>query len=283
MMQPSISIIVRVYNEAYRVDGFLKYLSRQKYTDFEVVFMDGDSKDDTLNLLRSSEYTNLNLQVHSQRDDGIYDAMKLGITKAKGEWLYFMGADDQFANEDVLDNVHPYLKDGYDIVYGDCNWMQENIKEFGEWTANIFIKANINHQRIFYRKSLFEQYGSFNTKYKVAADHELNIRLFCNPEISKKYLPVTIANYHSGGFSAQKTDLAFWEDWDTIILKSFKPYLPKKVIYGSLGTIIRYQIAKKEYTKAFSLLWKHFKHTRSPGFILLMMQYFIKSKSRHAG
>jgi hypothetical protein len=55
--------------------------------------------------------------------------------------------------------------------------------EKGEWTPEIFIKMNINHQRLFYRKTVFDVIGFYDLKYKIAADHELNIRAFFNEKI----------------------------------------------------------------------------------------------------
>lgn len=261
----------------------LESILQQDAANIEVLLIDNSSTDGI------SDYTaNLNgrqspIKLIVGKDKGIYDAMNKGIQLAAGKWLYFMGADDTIADDNVLQQILPELTEANDIVYGDCIWMPEGRKEEGEWSYHRFITANINHQRIFYKKSLFEKYGFYNIKYSIAADHELNIRFFCNKAIQKKYLPLTISRYHSGGFSAQKFDEAFWNDWDDIVLKNFKPYLPKKIIYGSLGTYIRHLADKGNFKKAISLLCKNFYHTRSLGFAKLMAQYLLFSKKNYAG
>ncbi len=277
-----ISIIVPLYNSEIFVKSFLNKLLLQSFRNYELILVDGKSTDNTLKILKEYKSNFKNINIFSESDKGIYDAMNKGISNAKGEWLYFMGADDSFVNENVLQNVSPFLNAESDIVYGDSVWMPENIKEEGEWTYPVFINRNINHQRIFYRKELFQQYGGLNLKYKIASDHELNIRFFCNEAIRKKYIPITITEYYSGGFSAHKIDKIFWDDWKKIVYKNFKSHLPKKVIYSSLGFYCRYCIYQKKYAKAFKNILAVFIHTKRLGFLKLMGSHFIKSLSKNA-
>jgi glycosyltransferase involved in cell wall biosynthesis len=275
--KPLVSIIMPVCNAEKFVGQALKSIAAQTFREYELLLIDGMSTDSTALIIRNMMAADSRISLYIEKDQGIYDAMNKGVLLAKGDWVYFMGADDEFYNENVLNNIVSHLTSKNDIVYGDSIWMPENKKEQGQWTADLFIKANINHQRIFYRKTLFEKFGAFNTKYKVAADHELNIRFFCNCQIKKQYISEIVANYHSCGFSARKTDVAFYEDWDRIVLKNFRTYLPKKLIYGSQGTYIRYLIDKRENHQALKLLLKHFIRTRSLGFAKLMLQYYLKS------
>lgn len=255
----------------------------QRFTDYELLIMDNNSTDGSIAYIAEIQKQDNRIKFFSGSDSGIYDAMNKGIALAGGQWLYFMGADDRLAGTDVLQQLQPYLLEDWDMVYGDCIWMPEGRPEKGEWSYEQFIKVNINHQRIFYRKILFEKYGGYNTQYKIAADHELNIRFFCNNYIQKKYVPISISHYHSGGFSANKFDHSFWKNWDAIFLKNFKPHLSAKKIYGSLGTYIRQLADEGKTMQALKLIGKNFIHTGSPGFIKLMLSYMISSKKKHAG
>lgn len=278
-----ISLILPTFNSISFLPKAFGSILTQNFKDFEIIIVDNVSTDGTIQWIEKYRENEGRIQLHSAKDNGIYDAMNIGIAYASGDWLYFMGADDSLFDENVLAKMSVHLNEKNDIVYGDSVWLPEKIKEAGDWNYATFIKANINHQRIFYRKAVFEKYGSLNTKYKIASDHEMNIRFFCNEQIHKKYIPVTVCNFHSGGFSANKTDEVFWADWDEIILKNFKPYLPKKIIYGSLGTYIRHLADKKDYVRAVALLWKHFYHTHSLGFVKLMLNYFGSPKTNYAG
>jgi glycosyltransferase involved in cell wall biosynthesis len=275
---PLVSIIIATFNASSSLERTLESIACQKCNNWEVLIMDGNSTDNTKDIvdLFSSK---LSISWFSEMDDGIYDAMNKGIKRAKGEWIYFMGADDVLNDKDVLTNI--FAEAIYEnIVYGDIIWLPSNIKEEGKWSHRKFLNQNINHQRIFYQSSLFSEYGDFDTRYKVAADHELNIRFFCNPKIKWKYVPVLVGNYHAYGFSANKTDEVFWDNWESIVLKNFSAYLPKKEIYSSLSWYCWYSIQQKKYRKAFKLFCKIYSRNFSFSFLKHSLSQAVKGVAK---
>lgn len=275
MVKPRFSIIIPTYNAARTLKASLESIINQSFKDFEIVIVDGESSDNTLQVLHECQLQNT--LILSEKDNGVYDAMNKGIKIANGEWLYFMGSDDTFFNKSVLESLNSHTNDEYDIIYGNSVWVPENLIEAGEWNHSRFLQQNINHQRIFYRAGLFGKFGLFNTKYQIASDNELNIRFFCSPHIKKKYVDFNIANYHSGGLSANKTDENFWNDWKNIIQKNFSPYLPQKDIYGRLSGFCFYNISQKKYFKASGLFFTIFFHTFSLRFVKATLIHTINS------
>lgn len=276
-----LSIILPTFNSNNVIVNALTSIISQSFKNFEVIVIDNVSTDGTVEKVKDLFY-NERIHILSEKDSGIYDAMNKGISLAKGEWLYFMGADDVFDNEHVLETVAQNLSDHVDILYGDVMWMPDNIKEEGVWNYQQLLNQNINHQRIFYRRALFPLLGEYKLEYKVAADYELNIRLFCNDSVAKKYIPVTIAHYNSDGFSANKTDEVFYNDWQKIVLENFRKHLPLKIIYKSLGNYCRYLMDKRKYKRALKHVIYIYSHTQSLGFLKLMLNYWIK-QLRYAG
>lgn len=277
-----VSIIVPVFNASKHIDGLLRNILAQSFRDFEVLFMDGGSTDSTPDLIKHYRSSDVRIRFVSEKDNGIYDAMNKGIEQAKGEWIYFMGSDDRLYDDHVLEKIASFLNGENDLVYGNVQWVPDNQTEAGEVTPRLLFDRNINHQRIFYRKILFHQNGGYQLRYRVAADHELNIRFFCHEAIKKKYIPVMIANYHSGGFSAHQLDEVFWKDWKPIFKKNFAQYLPKQAMYQKLGWYCRYQLEHKNYRKAFVLFWDVLLHTFSPGFVKLTFAQIFQSNKVHA-
>lgn len=261
-----VSIIIPLFNSSKTIKIALDSLSNQSYRDFEVVLIDGVSSDNTIEIV--NQYNNL-LSIHivSENDDGIYDAMNKGIKMAKGEWVYFMGSDDKLFNENVLSSVVRHIDESTDIIYGNSVWVPENKEEKGACDHLRTLTYSINHQRILYRKALFEKYGLFNIKYKIAADHERNIRFFCAPEVKKKYIDLNIAYYFSGGYSSNKVDEKFWDDWKIILLKNFKPLISKKEIYGRLAWYCWYNMHQKKYAKALFMFFNIYLNTFSFQFL----------------
>jgi glycosyltransferase involved in cell wall biosynthesis len=261
-----ISIIIPTYNASATINNTLESIACQTYKNYQTILIDSKSTDNTINIIR--QYTDLiNVQLISEKDNGIYDAMNKGINASEGNWLYFMGADDTFIDKNVLKKIAFHLNGNNKIVYGNIMWVPSGLKEEGEWGYQKFLKMNINHQRIFYHVSLFKEYGNFNTIYKVSSDHELNIRLFCNSAIQKKYVDIDITYYSETGFSANKIDEDFWENWKAIVQQNFSPYLSQRKIYGSLGWYCWYNLNRKKYRKAFKLFCSIFLQTGDLKFV----------------
>ncbi|MEO6719101.1 MAG: glycosyltransferase family 2 protein [Ferruginibacter sp.] len=271
------SIIIPTYNVAETIAACLDSLVCQSFPEFEIIIVDGGSDDNTMQTVNAYSSHFAGIRSVSEKDNGIYDAMNKGIAMAKGEWIYFLGSDDTMFNKDVLRFVADNINDADDIVYGNSNWVPQNNKESGEWGYRRLLNMSINHQRIFYRANLFKRLGSFNLFYKIASDYELNIRFFCDPAVSQKYIDHTIANYHSGGYSSDKIDDNFWNDWKSILLKNFSPHLPKKEIYKRLSWYCWHSMQEKKYGKAFGMFCTIYFNTMDFTFLKHSLSQLIKS------
>jgi glycosyltransferase involved in cell wall biosynthesis len=212
-----ISIIIPTFNSAKTLAVCLDSILKQSFTDFEVLIMDGLSTDNTLEIVKS--YDDVRLIISSEKDNGIYDAMNKGITKAKGTWLYFMGSDDSLYESNTIEQ---FLKieglENNEIVYGNVYSTRFNGRYDGLFTYSKLMSKNICHQAIFFRKSIFAKIGKFNLNYKSHADWDHNIRWFFSSKISKIYTNQIIANYADGGFSSVHTDEVFRRDKNFLIL-----------------------------------------------------------------
>ena len=118
----------------------------------------------------------------------VFYAMNKGIKAAKGEWLYFMGADDQLYSETTLSDI--FNKDisqdtalvigsiVYNYTADDSKFVKKNDGVFQpRWSSKLWIKNKVHHQGVFYRRYLFDNSG-YDTKYKVLGDYDFNLRLY---------------------------------------------------------------------------------------------------------
>ena len=275
LITPIFSIIIPTFNAAKTLSNALESLLNQKYKNFEVIIKDGLSTDDTL--LIAEEYSKkLWIRIISEADKGIYDAMNKSVSIAKGNWLYFLGSDDCLIDSSVLSNVAEQFNDDCDIIYGNTIWVPENYIDKGEKSLSQLLQFGINHQRVFYRKSLFERYGLYNIDYKIAADFDLNIRFFCNQAIKKKYVNCEFTFYHSQGISSFTFDDNLWGDWRNVIYKPFSPYLSKREIYTKLRGYSWYVLQSRNYTEAFKLFFLIYFHTFSFSYLTQSMSQVMK-------
>lgn len=216
-----ISIITVVYNAENTLEQTILSVINQTYQNKEFIIIDGKSTDKTNSIIEKYQH-NISYYI-SEKDDGIYDAMHKGIKQAKGNFVYFLGADDVFMDENTLTNVASYLKNNKFIYYGNAFFKAKNLKYDGYFNSFKIVTRNICHQSIFYPRDVFKKY-TYNLNYKILADYDLNIRLFFSGYFKFKYMPLTVALFNDEGLSgAGGYDDAFVKDRLTII-KNNSPY-----------------------------------------------------------
>ncbi|NLC17563.1 MAG: glycosyltransferase family 2 protein [Clostridiales bacterium] len=123
------SIIIPVYNEQEVLDmcyGELKKLAAQFDGDYELIFVNDGSADNSLNMLKEYAKADKTVKVISfSRNFGHQAAVSAGMEHASGQALIILDADLQDPPEVVLQMIEKW-REGYDIVYG------KRIKRKGE-------------------------------------------------------------------------------------------------------------------------------------------------------
>ena len=218
---PLISIITVSYNAAATIEQTILSVINQDFVDYEYIIVDGGSTDGTVDIIKKYQ-DRITLWV-SEPDRGIYDAMNKGIRYAKGEYVYFLGGDDLLFDNQVLKNVNSYMMDKRTVYYGNVLFEKRNVIYDGKFNLAKIVTRNISHQSIFYPKEIFEKY-SFETKYKIFADYELNLKLYGNSSYSFVYIPLTIALFNDEGASGSNVLDACFEDDRFEIIKTNFPY-----------------------------------------------------------
>ena len=271
-------MIIPTFNPSTILHEAIHSILSQSYRHFEILIIDNASDASTLKILEQYSSQDERIRFVTEKDNGIYDAMNKGVKFAKGDWLYFMGADDRLYNNKIFEQLLPFTSKSVDIIYGDCCYIPNDILERGEWTLERLLHANLNHQRLFYRRELLEK-NLYSDEFPIAADYELNIRLFCNHAVKKQYIPVTIVNYYSGGVSSKKVDKRFAEKWEVIFIPQFLKYFTRKKIYEAAPKYIRQQLNYCDFFSAAKVLVRYMIYTGNVGFLLLFFRdYFHTSK-----
>lgn len=216
-----ISVIIPTYNADKTLSMTLNSLLNQNES-FEVIVIDGKSRDNTLKILE--EYTEkfkekkIDYIYISEKDSGIYDAMNKGIKKAKGKWLYFLGADDLVVHG-AFEKIGLKLKKEETIYYGDAYFFKQHRIHLGKFSKFKITRANICHQAIFYPKIIFSKVGYYNLNYKLWADYDFNIRCYVE-KIEFSYTKILVALYNDEtGASSDNEDLDFLKVIDKKIYK----------------------------------------------------------------
>ncbi|MCF8235818.1 MAG: glycosyltransferase [Bacteroidales bacterium] len=208
MDKPRISVIIPVFNVEDVIGGALDSIVKQTYENIEVWVVDGASTDATLSVIDKYREDYPFINVVSEKDEGIYDAMNKGIDLSSGDWLYFMGADDRLFDEEVLLNLY---KSGalnqVKVVYGNVlivggnPWAKDQDVYDGLFDLEKLLNKNICQQAIFYPRKVIAKAGYFDKRYTVTADWDYNLRCFARQQFL--YVDLIIAKFYSGGLSSQ--------------------------------------------------------------------------------
>jgi glycosyltransferase involved in cell wall biosynthesis len=206
MDNSKISIITATYNSASTVRDTLESVKNQSYNNIEHLIIDGLSKDETLNIC--NQYHHI-ANIHSEKDDGIYDAMNKGINLATGDIIGILNSDDFYINNDVIEKVANAFKDDVDAVYGDLQYVDpintnKVIRTWrsGNYTAKAFLYGWMPpHPTFFVRREVYEKIGAFNTALHSAADYEFMLRVLFKHRLKAAYIPEVLVRMRAGGLS----------------------------------------------------------------------------------
>lgn len=212
-----LSIITINYNNAAGLKKTLDSVAAQTYTDFEHIIVDGNSTDDSVDIIRAYSQSPIanrhKIQWLSEPDTGIYNAMNKGVHLAKGEYTLMLNSGDYLVDEHVVEYVIPLL-DGTDIIQGNTISMINNkqIVNKGYATSNIsFIdvySGHFLHQATFAKRILFEQYGYFDESYKMGGDTVFFMKTLGLGSASFAYKDINIAYFDTEGISASHSE--YW-------------------------------------------------------------------------
>lgn len=147
----------------------------------------------------------------SEKDKGIYDAMNKGVAVATGEWLYFLGADDQLYNAEVLTKIAGEMTTDIPLILGSVQYLVTDIKPFilnsdqqlklPSWSWKIWFRNAAHHQGTFFHRELFHTH-TYQTNYKILADYALNLELYIK-NTNCKLTEIVVAKCSANGISKQ--------------------------------------------------------------------------------
>lgn len=223
MLQPKITVGTVCYNAATCIENLIKSVKAQTYSNIEFVVVDGASKDGTLYILNKHKQ-DIDILV-SEPDRGIYDAMNKLLKLATGDYLIFMGADDVFYDNNVIENVASQINDYNSVYYGSVIFKGLGTKHWGKFNKVKWATTNVCHQAIFYPKRVFTTH-CYNVNYKLFADYAYNLSLI-KERIKFMYVDIITVLYDVTGASSSNKDELFYKDYHKMVIDAvgWIPYI----------------------------------------------------------
>ena len=190
-MRINVSVIIPTYNRVNFLSACIESVLKQSLPVDEIILVDNNSTDGTVNYVRDN-FSKVKVLVEKKR--GVSSARNLGIINSKNNWIAFLDSDDEWMKDKIKKQVEFIKKLNHRISFVHTNekWMRNKIhlnqkKKHAKKGGHIFQDCldicKISPSSTLIKKSLFEQYGLFNTKFKFFEDYELWLRFKSKKEI----------------------------------------------------------------------------------------------------
>jgi len=179
----SVSIVTVVKNNANGLTKTLKSALSQDFSDWELIIVYGQSEDSTYDI--ATEFCKLDsrFSLVKQSDQGIYEAMNLGVSNSRADFLWFMNSGDQFYSVSSLVTGFNAIKScQYGFVVGGYQ-IENDGRVFRQSSGEVSpIKFALSrrgacHQAMVFRKDSITTARNFDTRLKLAADHKLCLEI----------------------------------------------------------------------------------------------------------
>lgn len=222
--KPLISVIVITYNSAKYILETLDSIRDQQYEPLELLISDDCSTDETVVLCREwldrnqTYFSRTNIRI-AERNQGIPANCNQGLSDATGEWIKFLAGDDtlfpgtfeqaaDFINRQPQSRIFASSFASFQDAFSEENLVatrDDSDLEFYRLDAKrqyfLLLRNNYLHAgTVFLQRSLLNEVGGFNEKYKFLEDHPMWLSITAKEE-KIFYMPAYTLKYRLHGDS----------------------------------------------------------------------------------
>tara|TARA_B110000444_G_C18754161_1_gene554263 strand:+ start:304 stop:1197 length:894 start_codon:yes stop_codon:yes gene_type:complete len=212
-LNSKISIIINCYNGSKYLRETLKSIQFQTFKNFEVIFWDNSSTDNSKEIFKSIKDKRFKYY-YSTKKTSLYKGRNSAIKKAKGKYLSFIDTDDIWT-KDKLKIQHHYIENNFvDIVYSNLWIFKDSIKnkklylnnflESDNIKTSILEKSSVTLLTSLIKKKIFNKYKNpFNTKFNHIGDLDFFFKISKNYKF--KFINKPMAYYRLHDLNLSKT------------------------------------------------------------------------------
>lgn len=184
---PTISVVMSVYNGELYIEEAIKSILSQTYKDFEFIIINDGSADKSLEIIEEYKNQDERVVLISRGNKGLIASLNEGIEKARGEYIARMDADD-ISLPSRFEEQLKFMESNYDVgvcgtgIVGFGENMKENISfysvEDSSLKVELLFSSVFAHPSVMMRKDLIKKYNlKYEESYKNAEDFELWVQM----------------------------------------------------------------------------------------------------------
>ena len=201
-----VSIVIPIYNSEKYLKECLNSLFEQTYENIEIIAVNDGSTDRSLEILQG--YSD-KIQIFSQENNGLYSALKVGISKIQGKWCKWFSPDDVlYHNAIEIQVIEAKKHPDNTILYSNWNIIDENsklIREFHESNNNELSRFEYNIRLLYGQQInvntalipsiLFQKPGIRNLDEPVAIDYDFFLNSAIFHDVRFHLIPQPLVKY----------------------------------------------------------------------------------------
>ncbi|MDR1398160.1 MAG: glycosyltransferase [Desulfarculales bacterium] len=165
---PAISVVMPTMNAETYLEEAIVSILEQTFTDFELIVVDGGSKDRTLSILQSFHDPRIIVVPDETPNGNISTSLNLGLKKARGKYIARMDADD-IALPHRLYTQYTFLEKNLNIslcsssayLFQDSFTKITSVEDPEIVSCQLIIGTPIVHPTVMWRKADFEYHGFY--------------------------------------------------------------------------------------------------------------------------
>lgn len=216
-----ITVVTVCLNVEDSIEETMLSVVNQTYANVEYIIQDGGSTDNTLHIVE--EYKKkYNINLYSEKDTGLYNAMNRAVKHATGDYILFLNSKDVFCSEHVLEDIVANMN--ADLVMGNVIRVKEQgevVEKYGD-RRKVFLMLLSGrmpcHQIIFAKRELLVELG-FQERFSICADFDFMVRC-CKKKCSMKWVNINVSKVDCiMGISSQEDNLWKMRQQDDLSLK----------------------------------------------------------------
>ena len=242
-VDPLITVVVPVYNDADRVGHCISSLRAQTWRDLEILVIDDGSTDGTAQAV-AKHLNDPRVRYLYKPHSGRPETRNLGIQEARGAYVGWLGSDDEaFPNRIRLQAEAIQQNPAIDIVHGDGFIIRPdgNLHEMRRYrpiTAEEFPRmlmagfsgiCPILDTTAVIRRRLYERLGNYDASFLRCQDYDFYIRTAMAGDVVYHHVPLALVRVHTHTFGPERRRLAT-EFYTRLALKMIGFFGPERLM-----------------------------------------------------